>query len=351
MVYGLLLGGDLLLDARGAGKGFLISLRASNRFSPRYLDGLEFSIALLADHAEAHGWPPVARLTTSHLEEYLAALQVRPRWFAEREKDKPRGLSQGTIETHYRRLRTFFGWLVRRGHIERNPFDLIPHPHIDEVDIPIVTERECRRLVQLVDPQLARTRIERFHLIRDRAALFLLLDTPGRRQELATLRTAAVDLDRGVVHVMGKGRRERGMPLGAAATQALWDYVQARAAIRPATDLLWTDERGRGLKETWLYLMVRRLGVRAGVPGLRPHRFRHTYATAALASEQMSERILEVIGGWRRIPQTYRRHVELAHAIPLHRKISPADKLTSSGEHTGVAMPRSTSAKPRRGRL
>ena len=133
--------------------------------------------------------------------------------------------------------------------------------------------------------------------------------------------------------------------------EALWDYMQARAVIRPATDLLWTDERGRGLKETWLYLMVRRLGERAGVPGLRPHRFRHTYATAALASEQMSERVLEVIGGWWRIPQTYRRHVELAHAIPLHRKISPADRLTSRGEYVGAASPGAPTARPRRGRL
>lgn len=240
---------DLIPGIRVAGKGFLISLRASNRFSPRYLDGLEFTIALLAAHAEAGAWPDVARLTAAHLEEYLASLQQRPRWFGEREPTRTKPLAQSTIETHYRRLRTFFSWLVRRGHVERDPFELIPHPHVDEVDVPIVSERDCKRLLQLLNPQIARTRIGCFHILRNRASVFLLLDTPGCRHELATLRVPAIDIDDGVVRVMGKGRRERGMPLGASVIEALWGYLQARSGLRPETDFFWLAENGRPLAD------------------------------------------------------------------------------------------------------
>ena len=60
------------IGLRDAGKGFLISLRASNRYSPTYLEGLERSIALITLCGEEEGWPHVSYLTATHIEAYLA---------------------------------------------------------------------------------------------------------------------------------------------------------------------------------------------------------------------------------------------------------------------------------------
>ncbi|HEU0022415.1 MAG TPA: hypothetical protein VFR55_12195 [Dehalococcoidia bacterium] len=56
-----------LFSVREAAKGFLISLRASNRYSQSYLTALEISVAFLTENAENHGWPPVDQITTSHI--------------------------------------------------------------------------------------------------------------------------------------------------------------------------------------------------------------------------------------------------------------------------------------------
>ena len=101
------------LGLRDAGKGFLISLRASNRYSLAYLEGLERTIALIALYAEEQAWPNVPYLTTSRIEDYLAYFQNRPIYFGERFKASPRAPSQRYIEVQYRRLKTFFSWLSK----------------------------------------------------------------------------------------------------------------------------------------------------------------------------------------------------------------------------------------------
>ena len=203
-----------LFSVREAGKGFIISLRASNRYAPSYLEALERSLSFLARFSETNDWPQCDQITTAHIESYLVSLQTRTRWFGERDSKNARPVSQSYIETQYRRLRRFFGWMVERGHIEANPFNLIPHPKIDEKVIQTVSEKEMLQLVDAVDPAGATTPGELFRRTRDRAVLFLLWDTPARREELTGLTVDTVDLDAGAILVLGKGGRERWMPMG-----------------------------------------------------------------------------------------------------------------------------------------
>ena len=93
---------------RAYGKRFISSLKASNRYSDGYLASLETSLAMAALYAEQQQWPDVQETTTEHLEEYLAYLQDRTRWFGERENIVPKKLSKGHINAQYRRLRRFF---------------------------------------------------------------------------------------------------------------------------------------------------------------------------------------------------------------------------------------------------
>ena len=105
---------------RAYGKRFISSLKASNRYSEGYLASLETSVAMAALYAEQQ-WPDVQETTTEHLEEYLAYLQDRTRWFGERTYAEPKKLSKGHINAQYRRLHRFFNWLVDRGPIDENP--------------------------------------------------------------------------------------------------------------------------------------------------------------------------------------------------------------------------------------
>ena len=334
---------DLCL--REAGRGFLISLNASNRYSASYLDSLERTIAMAALFSEGRRWPPVRELTTSHLEEYLTYLQGRDRWFGTRETANPRTVSQGYIDAQHRRLNRFFNWLIERGHVESNPMRLIKRPRVEERTVPVVSEGEMRDLLTLLDPALARTSAHRFRLLRNRAVLYLLWDTPGRRSEIAMLAVDGVDLEDGTVLVMGKGRRERWMPIGDVVRSVLWKYLQARAAIRPQAGALWVSEHGQVMQPGWLYLMLKRLGKRAGIPNLHTHRFRHSYAINALRNG-MPERVLQLVGGWRKIPDTYFRTLGAEDARQFHRQASPGDRLGRAprarkpGQQGGHGKPR-----------
>ena len=174
------------LSLRNSGKRFLSSLKASNRYSEGYLASLETTMAMVSLYAEEQGWPDVPDIATEHLEDYLAFLQGRERWFGERSYAPPRKLSKGHINAQYRRLNRFFNWLVERERVNRNPLDLIKPPSVDENTVPVITEDQMRDLLTLADPGLARTPAHHFRLIRDRALLYAFWDTPGRDCQAAT---------------------------------------------------------------------------------------------------------------------------------------------------------------------
>lgn len=277
-------------------------------------------LRFLTDYGESHDWPEISGLTASHIEEYLVYIQKRPRWVG---KSDQRPVSASSLETHYRRIKAFFNWLVERGYLATNPLNLIQHPRIEERVIPTVSDHQILDLLELVNPRHARTPAERFRALRNRAIIWLLVDTPIRRGELAGLSVDDVDLDTGIIKVMGKGRRERLMPLGETSLLALWDYLQARSSRLP---YLWLDEHGHPLAAQAIYMLLKRLGKRAGIPDLHTHRFRHTFATSYLRSGG-SERYLRIVGGWKRIPDTYFRTLDAEDVARAHRQLSPGDRL------------------------
>jgi site-specific recombinase XerD len=278
---------------------------------------MEMSLRLLTDYGEAQGWADIAQITASHIEQYLVYLQERPCWFGQRSRTPKRPVSSSSIETYYRRLKTFFVWLVNRGHLSANPLSLIEHPRVEEKVIPTVAEEDICSLLELLDPRHARTEGERFRALRNGAIVWLLVDTPIRRAELGALRVGDADLDGARVKVMGKGRRERLMPLGEASLLALWEYLRVR---RSPLGHLWLDEHGQPLTPQGIYILLKRLGERAGVPNLHTHRFRHTFATSYLRNGG-PERYLRIVGGWRRIPDTYFRTLDAEDVARAHRQL------------------------------
>ena len=317
------------LSLRESGKRFISSLKASNRYSEGYLTSLETTVAMAALYAEEQDWPVVREIITDHIEDYLAYLQGRTRWFGRRENLVPKKLSKGHINAQYRRLNRFFTWLVERGYVEINPLHLIKPPSLDEKTVPVVSEDQMRDLLILTNTALAKTPAHRFRLVRNQAVLYMLFDTPGRLAEISKIRLEDMDLETGVVLVMGKGRRERWMPIGDAARSALLDYLLEREKLLPNTDALWVSEQGKAILPNGIFQILKRLGKRAGIPNLHTHRFRHSYAVNALRSG-MPERVLQLVGGWRKIPDTYFRTLGAEDAMEFHRQVSSGDRLGRS---------------------
>ena len=116
------------------------------------------------------------------------------------------------------------------------------------------------------------------------------------------------------------------MPIGAAARSVLLDYLYEREKLSPATNALWVSEHRKELLSGRVFQILKRLGKRAGIANLHTHRFRHTYAVNALRAG-MPERVLQIVGGWKKIPDTYFRTLGAEDAIEFHRQVSPGDRL------------------------
>ena len=255
---------------RDSGKRFINKLKASDRYSEGYLASLETGVAMASLYAEEQGWPGVREISADHMEGYFAYLQGRTRWFGERTYTEPNKLSKGHINPQYRHLHRFFNWLVERGYADENPLIHIESPSLDQKTVPVVTEDQMRGLLTLADPALARTPAHRFRLVRDRALLYTVWDAPGRLAEIAKLRLEDVDLTNGTLLVMGKGRKERRMPIGNAARSVVWDYLQDREALLPRTRGMWVSERGKALLPNGICQILKRLARRAGIVNMHP---------------------------------------------------------------------------------
>ena len=119
------------------------------------------------------------------------------------------------------------------------------------------------------------------------------------------------------------------MPIGDTARSVIWDYLQERESLMPRTDALWVSEQGEALLSNGVRQLLMRLAKRANIEGMHPHRFRHSYAINALRAG-MPEQVLKIVGGWRKIPETYFKTLGEEDAIEFHRQVSPGDRLGKS---------------------
>ncbi len=157
--------------------------------------------------------------------------------------------------------------------------------------------------------------------LRDRAMLETLYATGLRVSELVSLKTFEVNLDAGVVRVMGKGSKERLVPLGEEAVDWIIRYVKQRSA---SADALFITARGAGMTRQAFWHLIRRYGARA-IPGkkLSPHVLRHAFATH-LINHGADLRVVQLLLGHADISTTQiYTHVARERLKQLHAKHHP----------------------------
>jgi integrase/recombinase XerD len=176
-------------------------------------------------------------------------------------------------------LRRFYRHLVQEGRIREDPTALVEAPRLVRPLPRSLTEEQVERLLQAPDGGTPRGQ-------RDRAMLEVLYATGLRVSELVGLTVSEVNLQAGVVRVLGKGSKERIVPLGEEAVHWLMEYLAdgRRALIRArASDALFPTRRGGPMTRQAFWYNLRRYARRARIEApISPHVLRHAFATHLL---------------------------------------------------------------------
>ncbi len=150
---------------------------------------------------------------------YILYLQQK-RCFADHRFNRPleKGLSGHTINCYLRSLRAFFSWLVSEEVIPENPFERVKIPRPPRKVIPVFSDSQIRDLLNATDAGTPEG-------VRDYTIILTLLDSGLRVSELCQMKLENVWLEEGMVKVLGKGNKERLVPIGKQVQRVLWHYI------------------------------------------------------------------------------------------------------------------------------
>ena len=295
---------------------FLRYLRSERRASGHTLDAYRRDLVRLARFlSERHGTVPApARVTDEDLRAFVASR------FGE--------VAAGTLARQLAAIRSFYRYLRRREDLDVDPSAALKMPKVARRLPLVLAVDEARRVVE-APGEAGGTSADEPVRRRDAAILELLYGCGLRLSELAGLRLRDVDLRSRRVRVLGKGNRERTVPLGEKAATALERYLAVRDGLRsskrpPDSEALWRGRHGRALGVRRIQDIVRRCGQQgAGRSELHPHALRHSCATHMLEAGA-DLRIIQELLGHRSLGTTQRyTHVGMDHLQEVYARAHP----------------------------
>lgn len=217
-------------------------------------------------------------------------------------------------------LKRFYRYALRQGKIAADPTLNIDSPKLPRALPKSLTERDVESL-------LATPQVEKALGLRDRTMLETLYASGLRVSELVTLKLPQVSQDMGVVRVMGKGSKERLVPLGEEALAWIRRYLkEGRPALLGgrASEALFVTARGEGMTRQAFWYLIKRYAARAGLnTSLSPHTLRHAFATHLL-NHGADLRVVQLLLGHSDISTTQiYTHVARERLKQLHARHHP----------------------------
>ncbi len=256
----------MALELSTAIDGFLRHLAVERGLSPRTLEAYGRDLARFADYAEGRGVRGVGGIERGHVSGFQEALEGE-------------GLAVRSRARMGVSVRRFVRHLVATGRLAEDPSEGVGTPRRGRPLPKVLRPDETEALLAAAGGDAPLD-------LRDRAMLEVLYGAGLRVSELVALPLAAVDARAGWLRVVGKGRKERIVPLGEPALEAIGRYLEeARPALvgkgRRDPDALFLSRRGGAMTRQNFFQRLRALALRAGVPTDRvsPHVLRHAFAT------------------------------------------------------------------------
>jgi integrase/recombinase XerC len=294
---------DTAIDADAAAvAGFLEHLQVERQGSAHTLDAYRRDLAALTHWAQGQSKELIG-LDAEQLRAFVAA-------------EHRRGLSPKSLQRRLSACRGFYRWLLRHGRIVASPAQAIRAPRAPRRLPQVLDADEAARLVEVpTDVPLG---------LRDRALLELFYSSGLRLSELCALRWRDLDLAEGLVTVLGKGRKQRSVPVGSHARGALAAW---RADQAPATDAPVFPGRNGAITPRAVQLRLRQLAQRQGLfKRVYPHLLRHSFASHVLESSGDLRGVQELLGHADIATTQIYTHLDFQHLAKVYDAAHPRAK-------------------------
>jgi site-specific recombinase XerD len=255
--------------------------------------------------------------------EYILYLRQRPRY--EGHPYMPRQgqlLSAKTVQCHIRALKAFSSWLYRDGYTQDNRLVNLKLPKAPLRVLEPLSSDEVKAVLSSIvtDSPVG---------VRNRAIVVTALDTGLRASEIGGITLGRVNLDAGYIKVMGKGSKERIVPVGKYVQKVLWSYItdtRSRFATGEC-DNLFLSRSGKPITVNTIKLLFSRLARTSGVERLHAHLCRHTFAIDYLLNGGDAFSLQAILGHSSLEMVRNYLHFTSSQIVFQHHKYSPIDRL------------------------
>ena len=289
---------------------FLDHLAVERRSSAHTIDAYRRDLQALADWAKSQGVDDVSALQAAQLRAFIA-------------DEHRRGLAPKSLQRRLSACRSFYAWHLRHGRIAASPVAGIRAPKAQRKLPQVLDADEAVQLVELpTNAPLG---------LRDRALLELFYSSGLRLSEVCALRWRDLDTAMALVQVQGKGRRERLVPVGSHALNAL---AQWRADSGGADEApIFPGRNGGPISQRAIQLRIKQLAQRQGLfKHVHPHMLRHSFASHILESSGDLRGVQELLGHADIATTQIYTHLDFQHLAKVYDAAHPRAKRVDKGQ-------------------
>ena len=283
---------------------YIRHVELERRLSPHTAANYRRDLKSLADWCERTGIARWADLDDEHIRQFSAAIFRG-------------GLSPKSIQRRLSAIRSFYRFMRREGHVSKNPAETVSAPKAGKR---LPENLDADRMAKLLDiPGKGPI------VVRDRAMLELLYSSGLRLAELAGLDTGDVDLADGTVAVIGKGGKERIVPIGRYAAEAVRNWLRERGSLAAVEEkAMFVSQRGARISRRAIQSRVKHWAKVQGIDTrVYPHLFRHSFATHLLESSHDLRGVQELLGHANISTTQVYTHLDFQHLAQIYDQTHP----------------------------
>ena len=285
---------------------FLTHLALERGLSPHTRDAYRSDLRFFADWLAGTGARTVNEVSRAQVTDFL-------------HRQREEGRETSTVARRFAAIRSFFRFLQGEGLLAANITEVMESPKLWKMLPETLSKEEVGTLLAAVEET------DRYGR-RDRALLELMYASGLRVTEAVELRLDDLHLEEGFLRCLGKGRKERVVPVGREArlrVRAYLDHVRPAFKPPPEERRVFLSRSGRGLTRAMVWRILRDLSIRAGVRDTHPHTLRHSFATHLLAGGAPLRVIQEMLGHADIATTQIYTHVDASRLKAVHRQFHP----------------------------